>query len=262
MIRDGLELFKRLGSDYLRVEFGWKPFIADIQNAAKSLAKATAQLSQQGKRVHRRYSLPPIQESGMNTFTGNSTWFVGNYAGFSGLPSGQFATSSFELSCEAVWNKSRFSSRWFEGEFSSFMPLGFDPNDYLQRLNALVSVKITPSVLWELTPWSWLVDWYLKIQDTIRANELNANDLLVMHYGYAMEHTYYNTGVSFKTLSDTKPNGISYSGNRPKTGYLASVTEYQRRLRANPYGFRTGGTGGLSVHQGAILGALGLTKLK
>jgi hypothetical protein len=125
----------------------------------------------------------------------------------------------------------------------------------------LLNPKITPSTLWELAPWSWLVDWNLRIGDTIRANELNANDLLIMHYGYAMEHTVYTTNMSWRATGPLTGTNPSFSGVPTRGGYFAT-TEYKRRIRANPYGFRTGGTGNLTGGQTAILGALGLTKLK
>jgi hypothetical protein len=141
------------------------------------------------------------------------------------------------------------------------MPLGFDPSDYFQKLQLLIDPKITPSTLWELAPWSWLVDWNLRIGDTIRANEINANDRLVMHYGYAMEHSVYSTKVDWRKTSDVNGGILTVSGN-PSFGIHHAQTEYKRRIRANPYGFRVGGVGSLTGGQTAILGALGLTKLK
>lgn len=146
------------------------------------------------------------------------------------------------------------------------MPLGFDPSDYLSRLNQLVNIKLTPEVLWELAPWSWLIDWNLRIGDTIAANELAANDLLVMHYGYAMEKTTMRDLLVLDTSANPSslPPGTYGSAwqNLPKSYSYVATTEYKRRLRANPFGFRTGGTSALSVGQLSILGALGLTRLK
>lgn len=258
-------LLKKAGSDYLNVEFGWKPFISDIQNAGKALLGATDSFSQMGKRVHRRYSLPETELTDFGLFLGTASIYAynargaaTNYSPLAGRP--LFTSTSAQLLCDYTVHKSRSSRRWFEGEFTSFMPLGFDPTDYFQRLSVLVDPKITPATLWELAPWSWLVDWNLRIGDTIRANEINANDRLVMHYGYAMETTVYATKVDWNTYE--KPSGQLTYENRPEFGILRGETTYKRRLRANPYGFRVGGTGSLSGGQSAILGALGLTKFR
>jgi len=264
LLQGSAGILKRAGSDYLNVEFGWKPLISDLQNAGRALLGATDMLSREGTRVHRRYSLPPLREFGDQTLSGTASILIGNTKGVLtnqiGSETGFGTTTSSTMSATGHLSKSRSSRRWFEGEFSSFYPLGFDPTDYMQRLSVLLNPKITPSTLWELAPWSWLVDWNLRIGDTIRANEMNANDLLVMHYGYAMEHTVYTTEVSWRatagTTGTTKWDGLPIKG-----GYF-STTQYKRRLRANPYGFRVGGSGSLTGGQAAILGALGLTKLK
>lgn len=148
--------------------------------------------------------------------------------------------------------------RWFEGEFTNFLPLGFDPTDFFQKLDLLVKVKWDPSTLWELAPWSWLIDWNLKIGDSIAANLQAANDRLVMHYGYAMETTVYTTECTWRRTSESK----SYSGV-PQKGRWFTTSLHKRRLRANPYGFKVNSSSQpLTVGQNAILGALGLTKLK
>lgn len=264
LLKNSSGFFKSIGSDYLNVQFGWIPFLNDIQNAARALSGATELLSQQGKRVHRRYSLPEARQFESVASTAVAQIYTNNASGFAtahpqvGSPWTTQTSATFNAAY--TLSKSRSSHRWFEGEFTSFFPLGFNPDDYFQRLSVLVNPRITPATLWELAPWSWLVDWNLRIGDTIRANEMNANDLLVMHYGYAMETSIYTTDISWRATSAPSAT-FTYSG-LPSKGAAFATTMYKRRLRANPYGFRTGGTGGLTGSQTAILGALGLTKLK
>jgi hypothetical protein len=265
--------FRNLGSDYLNVEFGWKPFIRDIQNAAMALYSAQQQLSIGGKRVHRRYGLPTQrvveQTQGMGQFALGqqegvrpvASWFNATTfkkpTSFEGVSTstarGQFATYGSRMGMKSVQR-----NFWFEGSFTSFMPLNYDPSDYLDRLNALVNVNITPEVLWNLAPWTWLVDWNLRISDSISANLLAANDLLIMHYGYAMEKTVYTTVSNSYGVQ----GAIIGANSQPNRVISSVVTTRKRRIRANPYGFRVGGAAALSGSQLAILAALGLTKLK
>lgn len=258
--------FAEIGSDYLNVAFGWIPFVSSVKDALMALKTATETLSQQGQRVHRRMSLPPVQEAGvLGPRNGSISVQTGNYRGF--VPTTyekwgtSFSTGPTSGSAEYTLVKTRSSRRWFEGEFSSFYPLGFDPNDYLKRLDVLVNTKITPRTLYELAPWSWMVDWGLRLGDSIKANELAANDLLVMHYGYAMEETVYTSETSWRMTSQP---GDQYSifSNFPSRGRYFAATTYKRRLRANPYGFKVGGASALTGGQLAILGALGLTMTK
>lgn len=254
---------RNYGKDYLNAEFGWKPIISDVQNAAKALASATVQLSQNGQRVHRKYSIPEFSENDLVTFSG----LAGIYSGHKGVLSpaalkaagmNNVTTGGYNLPVETYHRKDRTVHRWFEGEFSSFFPLGFDPTDYFSRLKVLTSTNITPSVLWELAPWSWLIDWQLRIGDTIAANEKAANDLLVMHYGYAMETAVYKTRLLYHSTATPRQEAdfVGY----PKRAFLEATTTYKQRLRANPYGFKVQSSGDLTVEKLAILAALGLTK--
>lgn len=255
---------RKAGSDYINVEFGWKPLLSDIINATEALKKATRQLAQQGQRVHRRYVLPETYVTDSRPYLGNASIYMQNSRGFAPTGGGDYAThqTSSEINVTTLYSKARRVRRWFEGEFSHFLPLGFDPDDFLSRANALINIKITPETLWNLAPWSWLVDWNYRIGDSIASNQLASNDNLVMHYGYAMETVDYTSAVSYSVDSATNSSSTVYSG-RPsgKVGYL-NTTTYKTRLRANPYGFTAGSPGALTGSQSAILGSLGLTKLR
>jgi hypothetical protein len=142
--------------------------------------------------------------------------------------------------------------------FTFYLPLNFDPSSYVSKVNQLIDGKLSPATLWELSPWSWLVDWDLRIGDSIKANDLAKNDRLIMHYGYAMEHSVYTTDISWR-LRD--PFNSSYYKVLPQKGGYLVKTEYKRRIRANPYGFKVANSGGLTASQLGILGALGLKSL-
>jgi hypothetical protein len=261
--RNAKNFFSGTGKDYLNLEFGWKPFIRDLQNAAKALMGATDMLAQQGQRVHRKMSLPPTERSATMAYDRTLSVVVPSFGGFATKATslGNSSTQTSGGTGRANLLKSATTTRWFEGEFSSFYPLGFDPNDYAQRLGVLLNPKITPATLWQLAPWSWLVDWNLRIGDSIEANEKASNDLLVMHYGYAMETTVYKTNVNWRLLSTPNSQYSTWTGF-PTWGRYKVETVYKRRLRANPYGFRAGGADALNGGQIAILGALGLTKTR
>lgn len=266
VLQNGIKDFRDLGKDYLNVEFGWKPFVSSLYDMGMALKLATSQLAPQGQAVHRSYSLPAKREAQTTSSTGalgisssNIRGFVAPSVPFQGSnPSGVQTTGP---NASGDWMKTTSSQRWFEGLFTSFYPLDFAPDSYLSRLNVLADLSITPETLYELAPWSWLVDWNLRIGDSIHANLLRANDLLVMHYGYAMEHTVYTTECSFRVTGSTDTSTVKYTGFPPK-GRLFASTVYKRRLRACPFGFKVNPTNSLSASQLGILGALGLTKTK
>lgn len=267
--KSSAKVLRGVGSDYLNVEFGWKPLINDIIKAGQALAGATDLLSGGGQRVHRRYGIPTLRSFSEYTDAAVSniaSGFQGLREPAFGLPSGTITSSTGPSGAKAYVLRTSERTQWFEGEFTNFFKIGFDPSNYMDRLNELVNTKLTPAVLWELAPWSWLIDWSLRIGDTIKANELAASDRLVMHYGYAMEHTIHRdlVSVDYSAVPRTSAQslGQNYWPVLPASTSHVSVTEHKRRIRANPYGFRTGGTAALTGGQLGILGALGLTKLK
>lgn len=153
--------------------------------------------------------------------------------------------------------KTRSVDRWFTGSYSYFLPMGFDASSYLDRVMTLTKVSLTPELLWELSPFSWLADWALHLGDSLKANELAVSELLHIHYAYAMEQTV-DTIYTDINLFGT-PSG-SIRTDLPR--YIPSTWTRTRkkRIKANPFGFTTGSTGGLNPRQLAILAALGLSK--
>lgn len=254
------EFFRNVGSGYLQAKFGWEPFVADLKSATKALQIATSNLAiKNGERVHRRYRLPPVESSETYEDAGTANIIM--------VYENPLQEFNQTLSQESAWfsakyrlQRTRKVERWFEGEFTNYLPLNFNPNDFNSRASVLINTKLTPDTLWQLSPWSWLAEWFLRIEDSIRSNELVANDKLIMHYGYAMQRTtdmwsstYYEGQDSF--------NSLQYYSNRPPLGgMLFSRTEHKERFRANPYGFTSGGYTGLTGSQASILGALALSQ--
>lgn len=265
LLKGNLRILRNAGSDYLNVKFGWEPLIQDVKNAATALAQATQQLRPQGERIHRSYGVPASTIADSKEFFNprvalrqTSRGLIPQSAMLAEFPD-YSSSSGFTVRARSYsLSQSRTSRRWFEGSFSSFYPLGFDPDDYLSRANALIKLKLDPETLWNLAPWTWLVDWNLRIGDSIRANQLAANDLLVMHYGYAMEKIVDRSAF---TASGFFSENFSVIG-MPNQWSAAAVSQRKRRIRANPYGFTASTPDALTMDQLGILGALGLTKFK
>jgi hypothetical protein len=254
------QFFRNIGSGYLQAKFGWEPFVADLKSATRALQIATSNLAiKNGERVHRRYGLIPTETSETYDSSGTAQlYMVYENPGqeFNQILSGE----SSWFSAQYRLQRTRKVERWFEGEFTNYLPLSFDPTDFLSRADALINVKLTPDTLWQLSPWSWLAEWFLRIEDSIRSNELVANDKLIMHYGYAMQRTTDTWSSTYFDGQDSFNQLQYFSPRPPMGGMLFSRTEHKERFRANPYGFTSGGFTGLTGSQASILGALGLSK--
>lgn len=267
------DIARAAGGDYLNVEFGWKPLLKDLQEIYNILTNASEILAGrpiEGAPVRRTWGLPATTEEfsltgtgegyfslgttfrANNPLSGNSV-FWGTPGNINGGPSGPIGD----------WRASKVLTRrqWFVGSYITFFPLGFDPSSYEDRLKALIDVRITPSTLWQLAPWSWLVDWALHIGDSIESNRLASDKLIHIHYAYAMEQTTCEVFTDFTVKNYTIGSGDQLRTYRcaPSHNSVTSLTR-KRRIRANPYGFTSGGLSALKPNQIAILTALGLSR--
>lgn len=245
----------RLSQEYLNWVFAISPTIADTKAAAKSLLNASTRLAQlhrdSEKVVRRNFRFPDeVKTSYKDEMTTINFW---------GIPTTSVGWLSFNEGQQARLQTTTTSTveTWFSGAYSFWY--GVDEST-LGRLkgferdaSTLLGTRITAETLWELTPWSWLSDWYGTIGNSIANAERFQNDSLVLRYGYLMRKrtdvvTYTVTGLKFRQ-GNTDPGPISVT--------LTRVTK--ERKRASPYGFAMKDTD-LSASQWSILAALGMTK--
>lgn len=252
--------FRSIGKEYLNVEFGWAPFVRDLESIIKSVSNANQALlnlkRNSGLEVVRHRSTPPVTTFLGPTVTTGGTVDVG--------------TNSSNIS-GAAWNPiyqggdlgrsgASILQQWTSQDvrFSAAFTYLLDPGTtligrferYEQLANHLLGTRLTPSVLWELTPWSWLIDWFVDIQSALRQAELLESDGLVMKYGYMTRK--YIRGVS-------RASTVQFLGESPSTFTKAMVETTKIRYRATPFGFGLN-PNSFTDRQWAILAALGLTK--
>ncbi len=250
--KDTAQFVRGVGKDYVNVQFGWEPLLSSLRDFGYALVRAQHKLNTiQGVPIRRHVKGPRSQQSRqhdgvtLDLATGGSQ--VVTSQALPGYGSAGYSINNVGTGTVLETIDSRFN---FAGSFVTLLPKTYDDTQYLDRYNKLVDVNVTPSVLWALSPWSWLVDWFLDIQGTIDANLAAGDETLLIHYAYASYKAKY------RQLIWGEPHA-SYKGDR-----LMAVTEgtLYRRVRANPYGFTVGTFGGLNADQLAILGALGLSR--
>jgi len=155
---------------------------------------------------------------------------------------------------DVVLTRNVSRNQWFSGAFTYGLPKGDSALSGLHRhyleAGKLLGTSLTPETLWELSPWSWAVDWFSNTGDVISNLSDWALYGLVMQYGYIMEHTIVSDTYT------TTPTGIK--GVKSSTP-LTFVTETKTRKRANPFGFGVAWNG-LNPIQLGILAALGITR--
>lgn len=251
---------RNVGREHLNVEFGWAPLLKDIQDLIKvtlEFEKRYKQLvKQSGVPVRRRGQIDVDNPLSTNTVTKGSHHSVPTLNGYLY----EFATAPETKTTSFTSSKKHL----FSAKFVYFLPAsskdGIDDRHRAAMLRILYGIDLSPRTVWNLMPWSWLVDWFTNIGDNI-SNAVEASlDNLVAEYAYC-------TGF-YQDVMDVTVSGVCKVDNQLgglRQQYYPYTTRYRRirtvieRTKASPYGFEfTIPT--LSEKRKAILAALLLTR--
>jgi len=242
---------KAAGSEYLNVEFGWRPLVADITSASRTVKNSKELIDKYraiaNKPVRRRYEFPTTATTSTSTWATNTS------------PTGpSFIPGVFQGAGRGniIKSKEITTKTWFSGEFITALNTGNSQYDKLQRhyqeAEHLLGIAPTPDVLWALTPWSWLADWYTNTGDIMANVRAFAFDGMVMPYGYIMQEV---RSITTYTLN----YGNAFVDGSPYGGSCKVETVMQKRLPATPFGFGFN-MANLSARQSAILAACGISR--
>lgn len=237
------------GSEYLNVQFGWAPIISDVVGMLKLVKDSAAMLREyhnlSGHHTRRKYRFKEISE--FDSYNGSS--FLGTF-----LPHSRFFTRSIDATSIPHVSRKYTQNTWFSGAYVFTLPYGEDMlsqiNLWEAEANKLLGIRITPEVLYNLTAWSWLFDWFVNIGDVMTNISHLGRDGLVMHYGYLMQTTRIRAEV-------TLPKTIPYGKVSPVSETF--ILERKQRIQASPYGFGLT-TSDFTPKQWSILAALGLSR--
>jgi len=253
--------FRSLGSEYLNVVFGWKPFVNDLRkmyNLWQTIDKRIAQLVREnGKSINRRATL----EQDTSTVDGDPDSYPLPYVWVTGGPSGVFPF----IPGHSTWSGQRTTTTkvWYAANYRYYVPdIGSSQWDRRARL-ALFGALPTPELLYEVLPWSWLVDWFSNVGDVISNMSSNAVDNLVQNYAYTMKHVKVQTSLASTSYHPASSPGSS--AHWPEKHVNAtSIYTVETKLRdgtGNPFGLNVK-LSSLSTYQLSILAALGISRSK
>jgi len=247
--RDKHYSYKELGKDYLNAEFGWAPFLRDLRSligVQAMLEKRLAQLKRDNGKPVRRGGIVS-QESDVDV--AESSVFHPMYPSIHPFYHTQ-AGSSYG---RRTLTTSTHEKSWFSAKFRYFIPDLDTDQGQLRSAAKLIGLFPSASLLWEVLPWSWLIDYFVNIGDVINNLSENAAENLVAEYAYVMSewklHYVCNESVNILTSS-----GVRHISCESET-----IQHVKRRSFASPYGF--GFTPqSLSGKQALILSALGISR--
>ncbi len=256
--REGLPRFRSLssfrsytprksGEDYLSWQFGFRPVIQDIYGLASSIDTADKQWRTYVKganKLQRRHFTLPVDQSTTTTAVSLGGTIYPNLG--TSLASGSASQLYRERSITSV---TRFSAAY---AYTVPKP---DPRVSALARKALqyrrqYGLDVDPVLLWNLTPWSWLIDWFVPVGNFI--NSVSSLSLGNTALPWAYVSTSYRVSDTY-----SRPGCRLIDGGEP--GKLEVVTHYQRRVSISPFGTAESWTA-LSAKQLSILAAIGITR--
>jgi hypothetical protein len=238
---------KSVANHWLNHQFGWLPFVNDVRKfyrTYRNLDRHLQHLIRNNGRWVRRGGVVDSESS--SEVVGGSETATAHLPGLSSafFPDGIGATTGSHTRSiiESV-------QAWFRACFRYYIP---DVGSVTWRRNAvrkLFGGSITPSLLWELTPWSWLVDWFTNVGDVIANMDTGLADNLAAKYAYVM----CTRRSTYQVQSTLDMN----CGSLQNTWSFSNVGK--SRVGAHPFGVDLT-IGDISLRQWSILSALGITR--
>lgn len=251
-------LLRGAGSEYLNKVFGWDPLITEVEDLVSTVRKKRDILNQYsrnaGSNVMREFKYPLKKTESESTVSTSLKAVVGDVGSeyYDANEFGAFPNPSTRPG-RVIRTSGTRTRTWFKGCFTYAVPSQSDSwkrlLGYGSKADILYGASLNPELLWNLTPWSWAVDWFSDAGDVINniSNYVRAGQ--IMRYGFVMQET--ESYIRYSADS---------SGYRrlPSPAVMEVFRISKVRQQANPYGFGIGWAD-LSTTQLAIAAALGIT---
>jgi hypothetical protein len=230
--------FRNIGGEYLNYQFGIAPTISDLEKLVKALQNQGARKTLK-REVSKQYRVRKVLDKGSTSTSRSMTSAEWNSVqGLTGASGTITTKSEYRIWSSVVFGYAQLT------ELDRLL-------DKFDEVTGRLGILPTAIDIWNLTPWSWLIDWFVNFNDVMTNLSFLGKDGLYLHRGYLMA-TYTKSEVH-------RQSGLIF--NRP---YLTEGTlkfERKYRIRASPFGF--GYTWkDFNPFQLSILGALGVSRMR
>lgn len=250
---------KRAADEFLNQNFGWIPFVSGLNQIIDTtifmeqylhdLTAGNGQWMRKGKRLGEslvRSNITQYFDGGFEPAFGDQLRSMCNLMTRSGS-----SCRSYSRLDDIVKTES-----WAVGWFKYYRPeFDMTREDYHSNMNkisramTLYGLRISPSLVWELTPWSWLADYFVNFGQVIDNMTAVALDGVAAKQFFVMHHKTH-------TLEFTSE--INFHDGPINMVWQRQVETKQRADADNPFSFRL--QGALTPKQIAIMTALGISR--
>jgi hypothetical protein len=252
------------GAEALNIMFGWTPLIQEWANIIKVGMGLERVIYYESFRRKRQWDGPTYSASGS----------ASSFLSYLGTPYAQFPTlglpgettggsSGLGGSIAATqFRDTAVEDYHFTSKYTGLAKAGRRAesfSDQAMDVAKRMGVIDDPEMIWDLTPYSWLVDWFTTMGESIA----NANVYSPLSGKYNVDYAYVTTRqtTSYERTLLRVPSAGWVRSLSVTSARGEQITVAKWRDRATPFGFGTQ-LGSLSASQFAILVALGFAKTR
>jgi len=238
---------KNAADHWLNTQFGWLPFISDLRKFYRAwkvmdtwynnLVRNNGQWVKRGGIVKKDTSVTEVASYGSALITPallNFTYWNPNY------PDKGKSRITRVTSQKA----------WFEARYRYYVPEIESVVWKRKALLHLFGVDLNPATVWELIPWSWLIDWFANVGDL-----LNAKSNTSLFNNLATEAAYMMGTTEELVRHDAHFN---FLGGPMHLTWETNLVRKVRKL-GGKFGFDLSDAS-ITARQWSILGALGISR--
>lgn len=252
--RDLRQVPKQVAQEFLNVQFGWKPFVQDIVSMLDVVLNLEEHIQNTTRKNNawqrRSWAEEVVESSGLvHSEGGLASARFGPYLGPNYIKDWSTNYTVYKESLVEVWYEGVF--KYYRPEFDAGLSSGYPEVRRARQTLSLLGGNITPTVLYKVTPWTWLADWFVNIGDNLQLLEDLTSGAVAAKYMYVMRRSYDR----YRYVTSSQ----SHDGKYVSVEATRSLERKQRVQCAGQFRFSLQPTA-LSGMQYAILAALGLSR--
>lgn len=242
---------RAVGSDYLEVAFGLLPVLEVLADILSGMQEAEDRIYGASFRRRRRRTLSE------GSLVVDQPWVVGPKANPSGTG---FAPAGSTTRIPALWTYKETLQvtvrATTHGRLSALSKSAYaDSRQSFVGLLRRMGLR-SPSLGWEILPYSWLVDWFANFSAGLKRREF-FQDAYPVDYAYA---TYKFRGFAVPHKMQVEHTSGNYRSTY-SSNYWTSRLEVTVRKRLDPFGNPWTGVS-IDPYKAGILSALGLSNVR
>jgi len=243
---------------YVAYYFDYKPFMMDLRRFTEAFINGKKNFDQllrdEGKGIRRSVTL-----EGENLQKNNDSFVMEtNFGGWNPYVGPIQVTQCYPLGSHGIsqFSSGHSSRSWAEGKARYLLPPGPRDEQWKKGIaQRMLGLRImSPSQLYDIIPWSWLMDYFTGLGDFMSAVDNGVADSVWFDYAYVMLEQDYWVKNDFSTVYySSSSGGVGIAGTHHRISRTVKMRDY-----ATPFGF---GLTSPTDHQMSILGALGYSSI-